>query len=85
MGFFKFYLELELFAKIKKDVVPTHSQKPSLLKTQDVNKIKKNPTQSFVDIGKTEIGAKFQQKILKLVGARQSFHFFRQITWFLRK
>ena len=43
VGFFKFYLELELFAKIKEDVVPTHSQKPSLLKSQDVNKIKKIP------------------------------------------
>ena len=35
----------------------------------------------FVDIGKTETCAKFQKKILNfmVVGARQSFHFFRQI------
>ena len=46
---------------------------------------KKNPTHRFVDIGKTETGVKFQQKILNsmVVGARQSFKFFRQITWFL--
>ena len=41
-GFFLFYLDLELFAKIKKDLVPTHSQKPFLLMTQDLNKIKKS-------------------------------------------
>ena len=46
---------------------------------------KKNPIHSFVDIGKTKTCAKFQQKLLKLtvVGARQSFQFFRQITCFL--
>ena len=46
---------------------------------------KKNPTYPFVDIRKTETCAKFQQKILNstVVGARQSFQFFRQITWFL--
>ena len=46
---------------------------------------KKNPTHAFVDIHKTETYAKFQQKILNstVVGAHQSFQFFRQITWFL--
>ena len=39
MGFFLFCLELELFAKIKKYLVSTHSQKPGLSKTQDPNKI----------------------------------------------
>ena len=34
-------LYLELFAKIKKDVVSTQSQKPGLSITQDLNKIKK--------------------------------------------
>ena len=45
----------------------------------------KNPTHSFVGICKTEKCAKFQQKILNstVVGARQSFQFFSQITWFL--
>ena len=45
---------------------------------------KRNPTHPFVDIRKTETCAKFQQKILNstVVGARQSFQFLRQITWF---
>ena len=74
--FFKFCLELELFAKIKKDLVSTHSQKPGL----SINLNKK-----FVDIGKTEACARFQEKILNytVVGAHQSFQFFRQVTWFL--
>ena len=85
-NFFFFCLELELFAKFKKYLVSTHSQKPVLLITQDLNKTKKNPIYSFVDICKTETCEIFQQKILNstVVGARQSFQFFRQITWFLR-
>ena len=85
VGFFLFCLELELFAKIKK--------KPgfyTLTETRFINisrfkQNKKNPTHRFVDIGKKETGVKFQQKILNsmVVGARQSFKFFRQITWFL--
>ena len=45
----------------------------------------KNPEHSFVDIGKMETCAKFQQKILSsmVVGVRQNFQFFREITWFL--
>ena len=46
-----FYLDLELFAKIKKDLVSTHSFFTLLLITQDLNKIK-NPTHPFVDITK---------------------------------
>ena len=38
-----FYLDLELFAKIKKDLVSTHSFFTLLLITQDLNKIKKIP------------------------------------------
>ena len=66
--------------KIKKYLVFTHSQKPGLSITQDLNK--KNPKDSFVDIHKMETCAKFEQKILNstVVGARQSFPFFRQIT-----
>ena len=84
--FFLFFcLELELFVKIKNYLFSTHSQKPVLSITQDLNKINKNPTHPFVDISKTETCEKFQQKILNttLVGARQSFKFLRQITWFL--
>ena len=77
-------LELELFVKIKKDLVSTLLQKPGLSITQDLNKIKKNSEHPFVDIGKQETCAKFQQEILNsmVVGARQNFQFFRQITWF---
>ena len=37
VGFFLFYLDLELFAKIKKDLVSTHSFFTLLLITQDLN------------------------------------------------
>ena len=41
---------------------------------------KKNPEYSFLNIIKKKTCAKFQQKILNsmVVGARQSFQFFRQ-------
>ena len=42
-GFFLLYLDLELFAKIKKGLVSTHSFFTLLLITQDLNKIKKIP------------------------------------------
>ena len=51
VGFFLSYLDLELFAKIRKDLVSTHSFF-TLLITQDLNKIKKDPTHPFVDITK---------------------------------
>ena len=72
VGFFLFCLELELFAKIKKDLVSTHSQKPGLSITQDLNKMKENPEHPFVDIGETETCTKVQQKTLNsmVVGAR---------------
>ena len=43
LGFSIFGLELELFAKIKKDLVTTLSQKPGLSVTQDLNKIRNIP------------------------------------------
>ena len=72
--FKRFCLDLMLFAKIKKDLVSTHSFFIFLLITQDLNKIKK-----------VRIFAKFPQKILNfvVVGARQIFQVFRQIAWFL--
>ena len=71
-GIFLFYLDLELFAKIKKDLVSTHSFVTLSLILQDLNKIKKTC-------------AKFQQKIIKsmVVGSRQSFQFFGRKAWFL--
>ena len=49
-------------------------------------KFKKNPAHPFIDIGKLETRAKFQQKVLncRVVAARQSFQIFRQNTWFLQ-
>ena len=41
--FFKFYLHLELFAKIKKELVSTHSFFTLLLITPDLNKNEKIP------------------------------------------
>ena len=55
VGFFKFYLDLELFAKIIKDLVSTNSIFTLLLITQDLN--------TFVNITKYKTCAKFQQKI----------------------
>ena len=52
LGFSSFCLDLELLAKIKKDLVSTHSQKPGLSTTQDLDKIKKNPEHPFADIVK---------------------------------
>ena len=49
-AFFLFCLDLELIAKIKKDLVSIHSFFTFLLITQDLNKIKKNPEHSFADI-----------------------------------
>ena len=41
VGFLKVYLDLELFGKIRKDLVSTHSFFTLLSITQDLNKIKK--------------------------------------------
>ena len=50
VGIFLFYLDLELFAKIKKDLVSTHLFFTLLLITQDLNE--KNHTHHVVDITK---------------------------------
>ena len=49
VGFSLFCLELEFFAKIRKCLVSTDSQKPGLSITQDLNEIIKSHT-SFLDI-----------------------------------
>ena len=51
-GIFLFYLDLELFAKINKDLVSTYSFFTLLLIAQDSNKTKKNSTHPFVIITK---------------------------------
>ena len=45
-----FSLDLELFAKIRKGLVSTHSFFTFLFITQNPNKIKKNPEHPFLDI-----------------------------------
>ena len=82
---FLFCLDLELFAKIKKNWFLHTRFLHFLLIALDLNKIKKNPEHPFVDIVKWETCANIPQKILNsmVVGARQSFQFFRQITRFL--
>ena len=42
-GFFLFYLDLELFAKIKKYLISTQARFTLLLITQDLNEITKIP------------------------------------------
>ena len=46
---FLFYLDLELFAKISKDLVSTHAVFTLLLRSKQN---KENPTHPFVDITK---------------------------------
>ena len=50
--FLKFYLDLDLFAKIEKDLVSTHSFFTLILITEDRSKIKQNSIQYFADITK---------------------------------
>ena len=84
-GFILICLDLELFAKIKKDMVSTNSQKPVfftfLLITQDLNKAKKSRT-PFSRHCYVENVCKTSAKNVKLcdIGSPQSFQFFRQVT-----
>ena len=81
--FFKFCLELELFATIKNLVLHTHRNQ--VYNNSRSKQNKKNSTHPFVDITNEKTCARFQQKILNsvVVQARQSFQFFRQKTWSL--
>ena len=83
VGLFLFYLDLELFAKIKRPGFYTLIFYTFINNSRSKQNIK-NPTHPFVDINKEKRCAKFQQKILKsvVVGACQSFQFFRQKTCF---
>ena len=51
-GFILFCLDLDLFAKLNKDLVSTHSLKLFLLTTEDLNEIKKNSEHPVVGIFK---------------------------------
>ena len=56
---FFIFLELELFVKIKNDLVSIQLQKSGLSKIQDLKQMKENLTHLFVEIHKTETCAKF--------------------------
>ena len=81
-GIFLFCLDLELFAKIENDLVSKHLQKPVFLITQDLNKFKKIPNTRLQTLVRRKCVPKFLQKILNptVVGAHQSFQFFRKTT-----
>ena len=84
-GFFKICLELELICKnLKRRGFYTLTETRFINNSRSTQN-KKNPEHSFVGISNTETCAKFQQKILNslVVGACQSFQFFRQNSWFL--
>ena len=68
VGFFKFCLDLELFAKVKKDLVSTHSFCTLLLSTQDLNKIKKHSS-SFCRHYYAENECKISAKNIKFYGS----------------
>ena len=61
-GFFLFCLDRDLYAKIKKDLVSTHSVFTLLLITQDLNKIKKIPHMLFHTLPSTKRGQNFSKK-----------------------
>ena len=80
-------IDLELFAKIKLDLVSTHSILHTRLITQVLNKIKKIPHTLLQTLLSKKRAQNFSKKVLNsmLVGAGQSVQFFRQKTWFLGK
>ena len=81
-GFFLFCLDLELFAKIIKHLAPTHSQKPDLSITRDLNEINKIPNTLLYTLVSRKRVQNFQ--LVKVsVRPLQSFQFFRQISYFL--
>ena len=74
VGFFLFYLDLELSAKIKKGLVSTHSFFTLLLITQDLNKIKKSHT-GFCRHYLVENACKISAKNIKVYGSCSSLKF----------
>ena len=63
----------------KKSLVFYTLTETSFINNSGSKQNKKNPGHPFVDIGKTKECAKFWQNFM-VVGARQSFQFFGQIT-----
>ena len=79
VGFFLFYLDLELFAKIKKDLVSSHSFSTLLLITPDLNKIK----QIAHTILQTLLSRKHVQSFSKKINIYGSWSLSKFSTWFL--
>ena len=83
-NFFNFIQILSYFQKIKKTWF-LHTRFCTFINNSKSKQNKENATHSFVDITKQKTCVKFQQKKKKkksmVVGARQSFQFFRQKTW----
>ena len=77
--FILFYLDPELFKNVK------NSSVTRLLITQDLSKIRKIPHILLSALLSRKRVQNFSKKILNsmVVGARQSFQFFRQKPWFL--
>ena len=74
VGFFLFYLDLELFAKIKRDLVSSHSFFTLLLITQNLNIIKKSHT-PFCRHYLVENVCKVSGKNIKIYGSWSSSKF----------
>ena len=83
-GYFSLCLDLELLAKNEKDQVSTHLQKPDFL--HFIKKSRSKPNKILETILYTLLSRKralnFSKKIFNsmVVGACQSFQFFRQIA-----
>ena len=80
VGCYFCYLDLSLFAKIKKYLVSKNSFFYTFINSSRSKQNQKNPAQLFVYITKWKTCATFQQKILNftIVGSRQSSQFFKQ-------
>ena len=73
VGFFFFCLDLQLFVKIKKDMVSTHSFF-TLINNSRSKQNKRNPAHPFADI-KVENVCKIPAKNIKLYGSSSSSKF----------
>ena len=84
-GVFLFCLDLQLFAKIKKDLVSTQSIFTFLLITQDPNKIKEIPNSLFQTLLCRKRVQNFSKKKLNsmVVEVVKVFNFSDKKTWSL--
>ena len=82
--FFYFIKILSYLKKLKKTWF-LHTRFYTFINNSRSKQNKKNPAHPYVDITKQKTCAEFQQKIWNpmIVGARQSFQFFRQKTYFI--